>query len=151
MKKLLLIAAAVVAGYTLLAEYPGAPLSRATTSAHPESAQESTDAVIAKAFAAHGSGVPVTGEGIVSKLLRDDTDGSRHQKFLLRLTSGQTLLIAHNIDLAPRIETLKPGDPVQFAGEYAWNGQGGVVHWTHHDPQGTHDAGWLKHQGRTYQ
>ncbi len=151
MKKLLLIAAALVAGYTLFVEHPGAPLSRATTAARLESIRTGSDAVIARAFAAHANGVPVTGEGVVSKLLRDDTDGSRHQKFLVRLTSGQTLLIAHNIDLAPRIETLKSGDPVQFAGEYAWNGQGGVVHWTHRDPQGTHDAGWLKHQGRTYQ
>lgn len=27
----------------------------------------------------------------------------------------------------------------------------GVIHWTHHDPARKHVAGWLKHQGRTYQ
>jgi len=61
------------------------------------------------------------------------------------------VLIAHNIDIAPRIDTLAKGDRVRFYGEYVWNKKGGTVHWTHHDPQGKHTAGWLKHMGRTYQ
>ena len=92
----------------------------------------------------------VQGHGEVLRVLSDDNDGSRHQRFILRLNSGQTLLIAHNIDLAPRISSLRTGDRVEFFGEYEWNSKGGVVHWTHHDPRGTHVAGWLKHDGRTY-
>ena len=42
------------------------------------------------------------------------------------------------------------GDVVDFFGEYEWNSNGGVIHWTHHDPQGRHVTGWLKHNGRTY-
>ncbi len=97
------------------------------------------------------SNIQVEGEGIVIKILPDDTKGSRHQRFILELSSGQTLLIAHNIDLAPRIDSLKLGDKVRFYGEYEWNNKGGVLHWTHHDPKNRHPNGWLKHDRKTYQ
>jgi hypothetical protein len=84
-------------------------------------------------------------------MLDDDLSGSRHQRFILRLSSGQTVLIAHNIDVAPRVEGLQEGDSVSFYGVYEWNEKGGTVHWTHHDPAGKHMSGWLKHSGRTYQ
>jgi len=103
------------------------------------------------AIATRQSNVQVKGEGIVTKVLKDDLDGSRHQRFILKLGSGQTLLVAHNIDLAPRIDTLRSGDSVEFYGEYEWNPKGGVIHWTHHDPQGRHPGGWLRHRGKTYQ
>ena len=106
---------------------------------------------IAAAYRAQRSDVQVSASGTVKKVLRDDLDGSRHQRFLLRLENDQTLLIAHNIDLAPRIPDLRPGDRVAFYGEYEWNNQGGVIHWTHHDPAGRHVDGWLRHEGRTYQ
>ena len=93
----------------------------------------------------------VQSEGVVVKVLPDDNHGSRHQKFLLELSSGQTILIAHNIDLASRISPITEGDVVAFNGEYEWNEKGGVVHWTHRDPNGRHEAGWLKAGGRIYQ
>jgi hypothetical protein len=91
------------------------------------------------------------GEGVVDRVLSDDNDGSRHQRFILRLASGQTLLIAHNIDIAPRIQALSSGDRVAFYGQYEWNPEGGVIHWTHRDPNGQHLPGWLKHNGQVYQ
>jgi hypothetical protein len=103
------------------------------------------------AYTNRQSDIQVKGGGKVTKLLSDDLDGSRHQRFILMLGSGETLLVSHNIDLAPRINSLKVGDVVEFYGEYEWNDKGGVVHWTHHDPDGRHIAGWLKHQGNTYQ
>lgn len=102
------------------------------------------------AFQNQLSGVQVEGAGTVIAMLKDDRDGSRHQRFIIKLSHGQTLLVSHNIDLAPRIDTLRIGDPVSFFGVYEWNDKGGVLHWTHHDPAGKHPGGWLKHNGRTY-
>ena len=106
---------------------------------------------IVRAYAKHLSNVQVESSGIVAKLLQDDNDGSRHQRIIVRLGSGQTILIAHNIDLAPRIEGLRVGAPISFHGEYEWNNKGGVVHWTHRDPSGRHRAGWIHYADRTYQ
>ncbi len=110
-----------------------------------------SDPVLAEAFENRRSDLQVQGEGEVIRVLSDDSSGSRHQRFILKLQSGQTLLVAHNIDLALRIPSLSAGDSVEFYGEYEWNSKGGVIHWTHRDPQGMHEGGWLKHQGRTFQ
>ena len=110
-----------------------------------------SDQRLAQAFAHRERNVDVQGSGVVTQLLPDDNEGSRHQRFILRLASGQTLLVAHNIDVAKRIDSLKEGDQVAFRGEYEWNPMGGVIHFTHHDPQGRHASGWLKHNGQTYQ
>lgn len=108
------------------------------------------DSDIARAFASGTSDIHVEGEGTVIRLLPDDVDGQRHQRFILRLASGQTLLVAHNIDIAPRIDGLEVGDSVRFNGEYVWNEKGGTIHWTHHDPQGRHVSGWLQHNGKMF-
>lgn len=102
-------------------------------------------------FLAKLSDVQVEDNGKVIKILADDNHGSRHQRFIVQVASGQTLLFAHNIDLAPRIEDIAIGDFVSFRGEYEYNQKGGIVHWTHHDPDGSHDGGWIKHNGNTYQ
>jgi hypothetical protein len=109
------------------------------------------DETLAHAFKQRKSNIQVEGRGVVRRVLSDDNDGSRHQRFILALASGQTLLISHNIDLAPRVVGLSKGDVVSFSGEYEWNPQGGVIHWTHRDPNKRHPAGWLKHKGKIYQ
>ena len=116
-----------------------------------EPAPLGTDSTLANAFANQASSVQVEGRGAVVKVLPDDNEGSRHQRFIVRLASGQTILVAHNIDLAARISSLKEGDHVAFSGEYEWNPKGGIVHWTHHDPDGRHQAGWIKHDGQVFQ
>lgn len=111
----------------------------------------SADSALTQAYQTHAHGVEVEGEGTVLRVLADDSDGSRHQRFLIRLSSGQTILIAHNIDLAPRVAGLQSGAEIAFQGEYEWNERGGVVHWTHRDPSGRHKAGWIHYKGREYQ
>lgn len=161
MKRWLLPAALLIAGIQLIAPqilHRDDPQRVAVGQTVPASAAPRSDAVVASATdelstAFHGrrSNVQVSGEGVVVRVLADDHRGSRHQRFLLRLASGQTVLIAHNIDLAPRLEALRAGERVAFNGEYEWNERGGVIHWTHRDPRDVHIAGWLRRGSRSYQ
>ena len=96
------------------------------------------------------SQVMLTAQGRVQRTLADDNEGSRHQRFILEAPGGATVLVAHNIDLAPRVP-LKRGDFVEVRGQYEWNERGGVLHWTHHDPAGRHAEGWIRHEGQTYE
>lgn len=138
-------------GYSCSHPSQAAQKSRARNTRRAPRALSRSDELLARAFEQRLSNIQVGGQGIVRKLLSDDNDGSRHQRFILELASGQTLLMSHNIDLAPRVVGLRLGDTVSFNGEYEWNAKGGVIHWTHHDPRKRHPAGWLKHNGRIYQ
>lgn len=146
LKPVLLMAVVLAVGYALFISPPGSMIDSV-----PEPGSDNNTATIAEAYSKQQSDIQVSGQGVVAKVLPDDNQGSRHQKFILELSSGQTLLVAHNIDLAPRIPSLKAGDDVRFFGEYEWNHKGGVLHWTHRDPNGTHVGGWLEHKGQTYQ
>lgn len=106
---------------------------------------------IMQAYKQQISNIQVQSKGEVKAILADDNDGSRHQKMILKLENGLTVLVAHNIDLAPRVEGLRKGEIVEFYGEYEYSPKGGVIHWTHHDPQAKHVDGWLKYQGKSYQ
>lgn len=153
MKKLLIFIVIGAAFYQWLSNSnnTSAAIQGSSVISKNEITVNSTAESVEKAYQNKRSDVQVKGTGTVSKLLNDDNKGIRHQKFILRLGSGQTILIAHNIDLAPRINSIEQGDQVDFYGEYEWNERGGVVHWTHHDPKNQHISGWLKHQGKTYQ
>ena len=173
MKKLLFVVAVLIAGFSYLSGQHNATPKDASITAQSQSPDKSdavaantfsnqstaaqnrssdkSDEAIANAFANRISNLQVSGQGIVIKVLPDDNSGSRHQKFILKLTNGQTLLVAHNIDLAARVSELIEGDSIVFNGQYEWNEKGGVLHWTHRDPNGSHPSGWLQHQGQTYQ
>lgn len=112
--------------------------------------QNSASEVINRAWRDRAYDVAVVGYGTVTRVLSDDNDGSRHQRFVLDVQAERTVLVAHNIDLAPRLDDLAIGDRVDFKGVYEWNDRGGVIHWTHHDPQNRRPGGWLKHNGKTY-
>ncbi len=105
---------------------------------------------VTDAFHSHRSNVEVETGGRVLRVLPDDREGSPHERFIVRVEGGPSVLVAHNLALAARVP-VAPGDSVEMHGEYEWNQKGGVIHWTHRDPGGGHPAGWIKHQGRLYQ
>jgi hypothetical protein len=110
-----------------------------------------SEVTIAALYQQQQSDVQIEVTATVSRLLSDDNKGSRHQRFIVELADGHTLLVAHNIDLAPRVDGLAVGDEVTLFGEYEWNNKGGVMHWTHHDPANRHPHGWIRHKGQLYQ
>jgi hypothetical protein len=115
------------------------------------SARATSDATLAQAFSSQATSLQVLVRGTVTKVLSDDVSGDKHQRFIVKLSNGQTLLVAHNIDIAPRVPNIKANTIVYAYGEYEWNAEGGVVHWTHRDPSGAHKAGWIQYFGETYQ
>lgn len=100
-------------------------------------------------FAKRDSGSWIELSGIVCRLLSDDNDGSRHQRFILNIAGGRTILVAHNIDLAERVP-VGLSDRVALRGMYEWNELGGLVHWTHIDPMGIEEGGYIQHRSLTY-
>jgi hypothetical protein len=88
--------------------------------------------------------------GVVVRKLPDDLFGSRHQRFIIQLATGQTLLVAHNIDLAPKVARLRVRDKLIINGEYIWNDEGGIMHLTHRNPSGSGFHGWIRKNGKTY-
>jgi hypothetical protein len=107
------------------------------------------DKAVLAAYAARRSGVWLETGGHVTRLLSDDNDGSRHQRFILDVGGGHTVMVAHNIELAPRIPA-RVGDRLSLRGRYEWNERGGVIHWTHHDPQGRKQGGWVNRHGTLF-
>ncbi len=97
----------------------------------------------ASAFEHKYNNVMLTVQGRVTKRLPTDTIGAHHQRFIVTLPNGQSILVVHNIDDAPRVP-LRVGDEVEVRGRYLWNEQGGEMHWTHHDPLGKLAGGYIE-------
>ncbi len=95
------------------------------------------------------SGTWIEGSGVVRRLLSDDDDGDRHQRIILSVHNGRTVLVAHNIDIADRVP-LGIGDRIRFRGMYEWNDLGGLVHWTHEDPHNVEAGGYIRYRTRHY-
>jgi len=84
-RRLLLIAAVVClvgvmpCGCSTTARPAGTSTESAAASAN------TGDDILARAFAEHITGLEVVGQGTVTQLLSDDTEGARHQRFVIRL------------------------------------------------------------------
>jgi hypothetical protein len=121
----------------------------AASSGQPPSESAEGQQSVAEAYRERRSDVWGEVSGVVQRVLPDDREGSHHERFILQLDDGHTLLVTHNVDVGERAPVAS-GDSVELRGEYEWNPQGGVVHWTHHDPEGRLPGGWIRTGGRTY-
>jgi hypothetical protein len=106
---------------------------------------------IETAYTNHDSDISITVKGSLTRILSDDTIGDKHQRFIISLSNGQTLLIAHNIDIGSRVAGIAIGSTIYAHGDYIWNDQGGLVHWTHRDPLGKHENGWIVFNNEKYE
>lgn len=109
------------------------------------------NALARRAFESHAEKVQLTIDGVVDRILADQIGPSGpHERFIVRLADvGLTVLIEHNLSLAPRVPVVA-GERVSARGEYIWNDQGGLLHFTHHDPDGSHEAGYIRYAGKRY-
>jgi hypothetical protein len=148
-RKIGLVLLIVIGGIWLLVQYPFNVTQQAPATGSSAETVRVEISDIRSLYDAQRSGVMVSTAGNVTRILKDDNDGSRHQRFLIKTTEALTLLVSHNIDLAPRVP-LHVHDEVSIYGQYEWNNKGGVLHWTHHDPNKSHPEGWIQHQGKKY-
>jgi hypothetical protein len=109
-----------------------------------------TDEEIAAVFVQQRSDLMVEFNARVLRLLAKDEDGVPHQRFIVELDNGHTMLVAHNLDLAGEAP-LEQWDAVKIRGEYTWGEQGGTVRWTHRDPGAGIKHGWIEHRGNRYE
>ena len=144
-KRIILILAVLLVS-ALVRQY----LPETTDSGNSPEPQATSELTVEAAAKDHLSEVMLDASGLIHNVLPDDNEGSRHQRFILELESGHTVLVAHNIDLAPRVP-LNKGDRVNIHGQYEWNDRGGVLHGTHGDPANRHEGGWIDHNGKRYQ
>jgi hypothetical protein len=78
------------------------------------------------------------------------TTHAMHEAFNIRTDHGKTLEVVDNVAIAPRCP-VEPGDRVTVKGEYVADGSHGpMVHWTHRDPGGEHQDGYIDFNWRRY-
>jgi len=132
-----------VVGFLVAFSFLSSPVQSAAPSA--------SDRKLARAFSQGRTEFFIRVKATIRASLPADYDGIRHQKFLVELSTGQTLLIAHNIDLASPVRRLRVGEKILIYGEYIWSPEGGLLHRTHDDPDFLLPHGWIRYQGRKYQ
>ncbi len=98
---------------------------------------------VEEAFEKKLSDVVLEAKGKVVKILEDDTTGHPHQRFIIEVHSGHTILVINNLEHGYRVP-VKLGDIVEAKGNYVWNEHGGLIHETHHHQEGeSHVDGYI--------
>ncbi len=114
--------------------------------------QPPNDRAVCDAYSAGRSHVEVVADGTVTRILGVAQGRvSPHEGFLFRLASGCSVIVRveANTDFTGSIP-MAPGDRVTVKGEYEYYPLGGVIHWTHRDPRGRHEGGYIETGGKLY-
>ncbi len=115
--------------------------------------QPPNDRALCDAYSAQRSNVEVVADGTVTHVLGVAPGRvSPHEGFLLRLASSCSLVVRveANTDFTGTIP-IALGQRVAVKGEYEFYPRGGVVHWTHRDPRGRHEGGYIETGGQVYE
>lgn len=105
--------------------------------------------VLADAYFNKESGMMAEVQGQVTRLIMDEEESAREQKFVIYAISGQSLLVTHDLSRSDRIP-VAIGDKVMVRGEYVWSEPGGTLVWTTRDNGSGGRNGWIEHKGERY-
>lgn len=114
--------------------------------------QNPDDAAVCSAYDAGRSHAEVVADGTIDRVLGVQAGRvSPHEGFLLRLGSGCDLIVRVEVNTDFTGEfPLHTGEHVLVKGEYEYYSRGGVIHWTHRDPRGRHENGYIQAGGTLY-
>lgn len=126
-----------------------------TVTACAPATNDASNGAVYDAWRAGRSHVEVTAHGAVARVLGERVGASgTHLGFLLHLSGGAgrglTVRVEDNVDLTGHI-AVNAGDDVTVRGEYIYDSRGGLIHYTHRDPRGRHESGYVRVGDRIYQ
>lgn len=105
--------------------------------------------VLADAYVNKKSGMMAEVQGQVTRLIMDEDESAREQKFVIHAISGQSLMVTHDLSRSDRVP-VATGDEVIVRGEYVWTEPGGMLIWTTRDSGSGDRHGWIDHKGERY-
>ena len=103
-----------------------------------------------RAYQERVSGLQLSVSGKITHVFPSPETGDQHQKFIVQLDAGQSVMVIHNRALGSAIDGLLEGETIEVFGEYQWDQGGGIIRRTHQDPASHRQAGWVKYKGRIY-
>lgn len=86
---------------------------------------------------------------VVVKVLPEDNQGLRHQKWVVKLSSGKTVTAVYNTSMCEEVP-VQVGDVVGLGGHFLWTNQGPIIHWLHKDPKRNRPDGYVELAGKKY-
>lgn len=86
----------------------------------------------------------------VTKLMPDDNDGSRHQRFYAKLSDNSEVYIVYSLEYGRVRVPVNVGSIIGVGGEYRWTKFGGLLHWVHEDHRDQRPDGYVEVRGVRY-